>query len=128
MSKVVLTNELLTEIREQVFGPCTVVYEAMTNEEVKEDIMRYLSDNRVFVKGEKEAIYKPSLTILTFKSWLLLRLQVELMDIDPETPFDRSDEEIRKASIRRKETENRLTSNIKLLIARLRYEVNKNTL
>lgn len=122
MSKFKLTDELLSEVQEKVFGPCTVVYEAMTLEEIKQDIADYLTRNKVFMVGEKRAIYTPSLTITTFKSWLLVRMQVELYDVNPETPFDRTDAQIERAKKSEERLKKRLTTNINQFILKLRYD------
>lgn len=121
MKIIPLTVELAKDIRENAFGDCTVVYEAMTNEEVLADIEDYLAKGRISKKTGK---YLPrSLTIASLKDWLRFRLTIELHDIDPETPFDRSDEEIRKARERVKEAKNRLATSFAAYIAVLAYQV-----
>jgi hypothetical protein len=122
MPRVKLTEELLREIQERVFGPCTIVYEAMTLEEIRRDIENYLKANRVYMRGEKKAIYKPGLTITNLKSWLLLRRDMEIYDVDPETPFDRTDAQIENAQRRRNELERVLDANINELVLKLRHE------
>jgi hypothetical protein len=121
MPRFKLTEELLSEVREIVFGPCTVVYETMTLGEIREDIENYLKQNRVYMRGEKKAVYIPSLTITTFKSWLLLRKDIEVWDVNPETPFDRTDKQIEAAKEVEDRVRRRLTTNISKFIERLRH-------
>jgi hypothetical protein len=81
---VPLSQELFTEIREKVFGPCTVVGETMDNDDIEKDIIDYVDR------------YANSLTFSAFRDWLDLRLIVECHDRWPEDPFDRTDEQIKK--------------------------------
>jgi hypothetical protein len=121
MPRFKLTDELLSEVREIVFGPCTVVYETMTLGEIREDIENYLKQNRVYMQGEKKAIYTPGLTITNLKSWLLMRKDIEVWDVNPETPFDRTDKQIEAAKEVEDRVRRRLTTNISKFIERLRY-------
>jgi hypothetical protein len=123
--KLELSDKLITDIQQNVFGPCTVVYEAMTKEEIATDIEAYLKEGALKkLPDGSYAHYIQSLTITTLKRWLKLRMDVELADANPETPFDRSDEEIRKAIAREKDLKKRLTASIRRFTDRLKEQVN----
>lgn len=73
--KIELTEELARDIRENVFGSCTVVYEAMSDKEVIEDITNYLTSGAM--TGAKVVRL---LTLTTMREWLRFRLTLELID------------------------------------------------
>jgi hypothetical protein len=122
MSRLKLTTELLKDIRENVFGDCTVVYEAMDIEELEADLLKFLTEGRV-VKDKKTgeyATYQASLTLTTLKQWLKLRILVEEYDAYPEHPFDKTDEQIAKEKRGRKALLSRLNGNVNKLMEKLR--------
>ena|SRR5271165_6095983 len=81
---VPITQELLTEIRNEVFGPCTIIGECYSNEDLEKDLIRYCDT------------IENSLTFSVFRDWLELLLSVECHDRWPEDPFDRTDAQIKK--------------------------------
>jgi hypothetical protein len=115
-----VTDELLKEVQQETFGPCSVVYESMTLEELHADLLGYLTESKVrLIKGQY-VTYKSSLTLTTFKQWLKLRITVEEMDAYPEHPFDRTDEQIERQIRGRKALLARLNTNVNNLMKKLR--------
>jgi len=80
-----LDEDTLTDIRDVVFGPCTVIGESMTIPELLADIQDWF---RCVKKVD-------------WDGWFKLRMDIEESDIDPESPFDRTDAEIAKLRSRR---------------------------
>lgn len=120
MIKLELSNELIRDIRENVFGPCTVSYEAMSNQELLEDLNDYLAKGKISKKTGNYIARK--LTPTSLKGWLNYRVRIELYDVDPETPFDRSDADIAKAKQRVQTLRKRLNANIGRILYKLTGE------
>lgn len=118
MHKLELTEQLMKDIRENVFGSCTVVYESMTISEMIADLQDYLAKGSVSKKTGNYVVRK--LTPTSLEGWLKFRQRIEEYDIDPETPFDRSDEEILNAVDRTRALAKRLTTNVSKFIGELK--------
>jgi hypothetical protein len=93
-TNVILTEEQWRELRDVVFGPCTVVGETMDVVELSKDFYNYVTENSQYADWEGEE---------GFDYWMLMRLDVEEWDIFPESPIERSDEEITRLKQRVKE-------------------------
>lgn len=115
---ITLSDSQILEIRDQVFGDCTVVGECFSIEELREDIADYLSGQRM-VAGAACGV----LTRTKLREWFMLRLVVELRTAErdsegwhPEGPT--------KAQAAKEKAEallfkRRLSANIKAFMANL---------
>jgi hypothetical protein len=109
---IILTETQLLEIRDQVFGPCTVIGECFSAQELREDIADFVAGQRMIANAGCGVLTRAKL-----REWFKLRLDVELVTLERDSegwhPEGPTEAQAAKEKVERLLFRRRLSASIK---------------